>query len=300
MVCNFTATESICLCFDDSYTTAPTIISGAIGSRKRKKKPCSVPPSINQNHAKRHGQGGSFQPTNRSWSKPFNSAVQGAGTVVVRVVDCCLSDRVCRHPVPVSGQCTIQSLPSQAVFAAKPEQGPDTVADLLVGREQLGEVTHLVQPLLVIAHSAFHQQARYTVLHLHRLPQHQASVAQGAPPVPDLSRSHVALRQKVAAQKVGNQHERGEEDTGRLPTPPLPKAPRWHSERYKPRLALLPLLSRPDRAHLRDSSALWRHTPGTPRSCYQSSCSPGKGKQILRGNAASSSKSSSHLFGLSG
>jgi hypothetical protein len=34
-------------------------------------------------------------------------------------------------------------LSPQDVFAAKPKQGPDTVADLLVGREQFGEVTIL-------------------------------------------------------------------------------------------------------------------------------------------------------------
>ena len=90
------------------------------------------------------------------------------------------------------------------MFAAKPKQGPDTVADLLVGRKQLGEVTHLVQPLLVIADPAFHEQPRYTVLHLHHLPHHQVPVAQRTAPVPDLGRSRVALGKKIAAQAVGD------------------------------------------------------------------------------------------------
>ena len=90
------------------------------------------------------------------------------------------------------------------VFAAQPEQRPNAVADLFVGRHQLIKIAHPVQPQLVVAHPGLHQQAGYTVLHLYRLPQHQAAVAQDPPPVPNLGRCHVALRQEIAAQAVGD------------------------------------------------------------------------------------------------
>ena len=90
------------------------------------------------------------------------------------------------------------------MFAAYFEQRPDALVDLLVRREQVSEVTQLVPPLFVVAHSGLHQQPRNAVLHLDHLLQHKVPVAQRSAPVPDLGRSHVALRQEVAAQAVGD------------------------------------------------------------------------------------------------
>jgi hypothetical protein len=42
--------------------------------------------------------------------------------------------------------------------------------NLLVRGEQFTEITHLVQPLLVVLHTCLHQQSRDTVLTLHHLP----------------------------------------------------------------------------------------------------------------------------------
>ena len=55
-----------------------------------------------------------------------------------------------------------------------------------------------------MAHSRFHQQARDPVLHLHHLAHQQVPVAQSAAPIPNLGGSHVAFRQKIAAQAVGD------------------------------------------------------------------------------------------------
>jgi hypothetical protein len=60
-----------------------------------------------------------------------------------------------------------------------------------------------MQPLLVVAHPGFHQQARDPVLHLHHLLDQQPAVAQGSPPVADLGRCHGALRKEVATKTVG-------------------------------------------------------------------------------------------------
>ena len=61
-----------------------------------------------------------------------------------------------------------------------------------------------MQPLLVMAHTGFQQQTRDPVLHLHHLAHQQVPVAQGPAPIPDLCGGHVALRQKVAAQAIGD------------------------------------------------------------------------------------------------
>jgi hypothetical protein len=59
----------------------------------------------------------------------------------------------------------IQPDRSVDVFPAEAEQRPDALADLLVGRHQVGKVAHAVQPQLVVAHSGLHQQAGYAVCH---------------------------------------------------------------------------------------------------------------------------------------
>src|SRR5258707_1668067 len=62
----------------------------------------------------------------------------------------------------------------------------------------------LVELLLVVTHTGFHQQHRNFVLHLYRLADQQVPIAQGAPSFTNFSRGHVALRQEIAAQAVGN------------------------------------------------------------------------------------------------
>src|SRR5437879_13570817 len=47
---------------------------------------------------------------------------------------------------------------------AELEQGPNAFVDLFIGREQLTEVAHLMEPLLVVTHAGFHQQTRNPVL----------------------------------------------------------------------------------------------------------------------------------------
>ena len=61
-----------------------------------------------------------------------------------------------------------------------------------------------MQLLLVVADAGLHQQLRDLVLQLDDLPDQQLPVAQGAPALPDLHRCHVALRQEVTAQAVGD------------------------------------------------------------------------------------------------
>ena len=61
-----------------------------------------------------------------------------------------------------------------------------------------------MQSQLVLADPGFHQQTRYPVLHLYRLPQHQAAVTEDLAPVADLGRCHVALGKEIAAQAVGD------------------------------------------------------------------------------------------------
>jgi hypothetical protein len=46
-----------------------------------------------------------------------------------------------------------------------------------IGGHELGEVAHLVQPLLVVADTGLHQQTGDTVLHLHHLLHHQVPVS---------------------------------------------------------------------------------------------------------------------------
>ena len=55
-----------------------------------------------------------------------------------------------------------------------------------------------------MAHSCFHQQTGDAILHLHHLAHQQVAVAQGSASVPNRSGCHVAFRQKVAAQAVGD------------------------------------------------------------------------------------------------
>jgi hypothetical protein len=57
--------------------------------------------------------------------------------------------------------------------------------------------------MLVVAHTGLHQQARDPVLHLNHLLDQQSTVAQSAPPVTDLGRSHVALGKKITTKAVG-------------------------------------------------------------------------------------------------
>ena len=61
-----------------------------------------------------------------------------------------------------------------------------------------------MQLLLVVADAGLHQQLRDLVLQLDVLPDQQLPVAQGASALPDLHRCHVALRQEVTAQAVGD------------------------------------------------------------------------------------------------
>src|ERR1017187_7289847 len=69
---------------------------------------------------------------------------------------------------------------------------------LKLSRETI-KVAHLVQPLLVVAHTGLHQQARDPVLHLNHLLYQQSAVAQCTPSVADLGRCHIALRKEITA-----------------------------------------------------------------------------------------------------
>src|SRR5205823_10816415 len=62
----------------------------------------------------------------------------------------------------------------------------------------------IVQPPLVVAHSCFHQQTGDPILHLHHQAHQQVSVAQGSASVSNRGGCHVAFRQEVAAQAVGD------------------------------------------------------------------------------------------------
>ena len=63
----------------------------------------------------------------------------------------------------------IEPLRSHDLFASQFEQRADTLADVLISRKQLGEVTRPVQSLFVIAHPSLHQQAGDAILRLHQL-----------------------------------------------------------------------------------------------------------------------------------
>lgn len=58
-----------------------------------------------------------------------------------------------------------------------------------------------MESLLVVAHSGFHQQAGYAILHLDHLPHEQMPIAQRSA-APSLGCRHVALRQEIAPQAV--------------------------------------------------------------------------------------------------
>src|ERR1700682_378936 len=72
----------------------------------------------------------------------------------------------------------VKLLGSNDRLPAELQQRPDTLAHLVVARHQLREVTQLMQPVLVVAHSGLHQQTRNAVLHLDHLLQHKIPVAQ--------------------------------------------------------------------------------------------------------------------------
>src|SRR5258708_20366738 len=61
-----------------------------------------------------------------------------------------------------------------------------------------------LQLLFVVTHTGFHQQHSNFVLHLYRLADQQVPIAQGAPSFANLRRGHIALRQEIAAQALGN------------------------------------------------------------------------------------------------
>jgi hypothetical protein len=87
-------------------------------------------------------------------------------------------------------------------FTTQWQQRSQPFIDIGVGRQQFREIAGLVQPLLVIAHTGFHQQRADLDFHLHHLPHQQVAVAQRAPSPANRRRGHVALRQKIAAQTV--------------------------------------------------------------------------------------------------
>src|SRR5947209_2642296 len=58
--------------------------------------------------------------------------------------------------------------------------------------------------LLVVTHSCLHQQTGDAILHLHHLAHQQVAVAQSSASVPNGGACHVALRQEVTAQAVGD------------------------------------------------------------------------------------------------
>src|SRR5260370_152211 len=84
-----------------------------------------------------------------------------------------------------------------AIFAASIR----TVCRCLLRCFDSGVRMVILAELLSAPHS---QQYRNLVLHLYRLADQQVPVAQGAPSFANLRRGHVALRQKIAAQAVGN------------------------------------------------------------------------------------------------
>src|SRR5580704_6820854 len=63
--------------------------------------------------------------------------------------------------------------------------------DVRVGRQQLGEITGLVQTLFVVAHPGFHQQCADFNFHLHYLSHQQVAVTQRAPPLANRGWRHV-------------------------------------------------------------------------------------------------------------
>jgi hypothetical protein len=83
-------------------------------------------------------------------------------------------------------------------------RGHNEVIDLRVRGQNLMEITLLMQLLLVVADAGLHQHLRDLVLQLDVLSDQQLAVTQGASSLPDLHRCHIALRQEVAAQAVGD------------------------------------------------------------------------------------------------
>jgi hypothetical protein len=65
-------------------------------------------------------------------------------------------------------------------------------------------VLYFMEPLLVVGHPGFHQEARDPALHLDHLPHQQMPVAQGPSPVSHFRGRHVTLRKEVTAQAVGD------------------------------------------------------------------------------------------------
>jgi hypothetical protein len=82
--------------------------------------------------------------------------------------------------------------------------GSNTLTDFFVPREQFAKICHFVKPPLVVGHPSFHEKTRDPIFRLHHLSHQQIAVAQSSPSVPNLSRSHVALRQEITAQAIGD------------------------------------------------------------------------------------------------
>lgn len=61
-----------------------------------------------------------------------------------------------------------------------------------------------MKPLLVVAHAGFRQQTRDSILHLNHLTHEKVAVSQRSSPPSYLRGCHVAFRQEVAAQAVGD------------------------------------------------------------------------------------------------
>src|SRR4029077_12533716 len=76
------------------------------------------------------------------------------------------------------------------------EPSPSSMSGL-----QFAEVAGLVQALLVVAHSRFHQQRADLDFHLHHLPNQQVAVAQRTPSFTNRRRGHAALGKKIATQQ---------------------------------------------------------------------------------------------------
>src|SRR4029077_8214634 len=79
------------------------------------------------------------------------------------------------------------------------EPSPSSMSGL-----QFAEVAGLVQALLVVAHSRFHQQRADCDCHLHHLPNEQVAVAQRTPSFTNRRRGHAALGKKISTQAVAN------------------------------------------------------------------------------------------------
>src|SRR2546429_8512299 len=62
-----------------------------------------------------------------------------------------------RIPLQRTDQGIFRFLQSHDAVSAHPQQRPDTLIHLFVGREQLTKVLYFVQPLLVMAYARFHE-----------------------------------------------------------------------------------------------------------------------------------------------